>query len=233
MENQAIPVDVVSDVMCPWCYIGKRRLERAFAASPGTLLDIRWRPYQLDATIPEDGMDRQAYLKRKFGSADGVEQVYKPVRDAGAAEGIAFRFDAIKRSPNTINAHRVIRWSHSMGRQDQIVERLFELYFIEGADLTDKQVLTDAAANAGMERDIVDRLINSDADIDETKHEIALAQQMGVTGVPTFIVGHKYAVVGAQGPEVIAGAIAKVKQEGVQQTEGGWLSMSLPPPSSR
>ncbi len=219
MENATIPVDVVSDVMCPWCYIGKRRLERAIAASPDTLLDIRWRPFQLDATIPDDGMDRQEYLERKFGGAEGVAEVYEPVRDAGKAEGIPFRFEAITKSPNTINAHRIIRWSHSVGLQDQVVERLFELYFIEGADLTDKEVLTDAAAMSGMEREIVERLIHSDADVEETKNEIALAQQMGVTGVPTFIVGQKYAVVGAQGPEVIAGAIAKVREEGFQPIE--------------
>ena len=216
MQLEAIPVDVVSDVMCPWCYIGKRRLEKALEATVGATIDVRWRPFQLDGTIPEEGMDRKAYLESKFGSAEGVEQVYGPVRDAGKAEGIPFDFDAITRSPNTINAHRIIRWSHSVGLQDKVVERLFQLYFTEGADLTDNKVLVDAAADAGMEREIVERLINSDADVEEIKNEITLAQQMGVTGVPTFIIGQKYAVVGAQGAEVIAGAIAKVQEEGIQ-----------------
>ena len=221
MQNPAIPLDVVSDVMCPWCYIGKRRLEQALAATAGVDIDVRWRPFQLDATIPEGGMDRQEYLANKFGGAEGAAEVYKPVREAGAAEDIPFNFEAITRSPNTINAHRVIRWSHSVGLQDQVVEGLFKLYFIDGGDLTDNNALIEAAAEAGMDREIVERLINSDADIEETKNEIALAQQMGVTGVPTFIVGQKYAVVGAQGPEIIAGAIAKVMEEGVQELEPG------------
>lgn len=225
MQSPAIPLDVVSDVMCPWCYIGKRRLEQALAATARVDIDVRWRPFQLDATIPEGGVDRQEYLSKKFNGPEGAENVYKSVREAGAAEDIPFNFDAITRSPNTINAHRVIRWSHSVGMQDQVVEGLFKSYFVDGGDLTDNNVLIEVAAAAGMDRDIIERLINSDADIEETKNEIALAQQMGVTGVPTFIVGQKYAIVGAQGPEVIAGAIAKVMGEGVQELEPG------PPPA--
>ncbi|NNE24050.1 MAG: DsbA family oxidoreductase [Rhizobiales bacterium] len=203
--------------MCPWCYIGKRRLEQALAATAAVDIDVRWRPFQLDATIPEGGMDRQEYLANKFGGAEGAAEVYKSVREAGAAEDIPFNFEGITRSPNTVNAHRVIRWSHSVGLQDQVVEGLFKLYFIDGGDLTDNDALVEAAGAAGMDREIVERLINSDADIEETKNEIALAQKMGVTGVPTFIVGQKYAIVGAQGPEIIAGAIAKVMEEGVQE----------------
>lgn len=224
MQSPAIPLDVVSDVMCPWCYIGKRRLEQALAATAGVDIDVRWRPFQLDATIPEGGMDRKEYLANKFNGPEGADKVYEAVREAGAAEDIPFDFDAITRSPNTINAHRVIRWSHSVGMQDQVVEALFKSYFVDGGDLTDNKVLVGVATTAGMDGEIIERLINSDADIEETKNEIALAQQMGVTGVPTFIVGQKYAIVGAQGPEVIAGAIAKVMEEGVQELEPG------PPP---
>lgn len=224
MQSPAIPLDVVSDVMCPWCYIGKRRLEQALAATAAVDIDVRWRPFQLDATIPEGGVDRQEYLSKKFNGPEGAENVYKSVREAGVAEDIPFNFEAITRSPNTINAHRVVRWSHSVGMQDQVMEGLFKSYFVDGGDLTDNNVLIEVAAAAGMDRDIIERLINSDADIEETKNEIALAQQMGVTGVPTFIVGQKYAIVGAQGPEVIASAIAKVMEEGVQELEPG------PPP---
>ena len=213
MTLPQVSLDVISDVMCPWCYIGKRRLEKAIAATPDYILDIHWRPFLLDATIPEDGIDRQEYLTRKFGSTDGIKQIYDPVSAAGKIEGIDFQFDAIKRSPNTINAHRVIRWAQTIGHQDAVVERLFQLYFLEGADLTDKKVLIDAAVECGMEREIVERLINSDADIAETRQEIEMAQKMGVTGVPTFIVGNKYAVVGAQGADVIASAIVQVAQE--------------------
>ena len=213
MAPHTITLDVISDVMCPWCYIGKRRLEKAISETQDYVLDIRWRPFLLDATIPADGMDRQEYLTRKFGSSEGVDQVYDPVREAGKAEGIPFDFDAIKRSPNTIDAHRIIRWAQSTGHQDEVVERLFQLYFVEGANLNDRQVLIDAAIGVGMDRELVERLLNSDADVEETRHEIALAQQMGVTGVPTFIVGQKYAVVGAQGADVIANAIAQYARE--------------------
>lgn len=213
MTETMIAIDVISDVMCPWCYIGKRRLEAAAAASPDIALDVHWRPFQLDATIPEGGMDRRIYLERKFGSPEVVERVYAPVRAAGAAEAIPFAFDRIRRSPNTINAHRLIRWAGQAGLQDEMVERLFRLYFIEGGDLTDTAVLAEAAAEAGMEHELVVRLLAGDADTGEVRDEIEAAQRMGVTGVPTFIVAGRYAVVGAQPAEVLSGAIAKARAE--------------------
>lgn len=211
--NEPITIDVISDVMCPWCYIGKRRLEKAIAASHDTPVEVRWRPFQLDNTIPDNGMDRQEYLSNKFGSAERADEVYKPVRAAGEAEGLAFAFEKITRSPNTINAHRLIRWAGAEGVQDAMVETLFDYYFTRGADLTDNKTLADAAEEAGMSREVVERLLAGDADRLETADEVRAAQEMGVTGVPTFIVGQKYAVVGAQGADVIAGAIAKVKEE--------------------
>jgi predicted DsbA family dithiol-disulfide isomerase len=211
--NEAITIDVVSDVMCPWCYIGKRRLEKALASLPEVATSIHWRPFQLDHTIPERGMDRQEYLKAKFGNGGRADEVYAPIREAGAREDIPFQFERITRSPNTLNAHRVIRWARTAGVQDAVVERLFQLYFIDGADLTDTGVLADCAELAGMERDIIARLLEGDADKAETQEEIAMAQQMGITGVPTFLVGNRYAVIGAREPQVIAGAIAKVLEE--------------------
>ncbi len=208
-----IEIDVISDVMCPWCYIGKRRLEKALAMVPDVPVDIRWRPYQLDNTIPETGMDRKEYLRNKFGSDEQAAQVYGPVRAAGKDEEIPFEFDKITISPNTLNAHRIIRWAMAEGVQDAAVERLFQLYFIEGANLTDKQVLVDAAVEAGLERAVVERLLESDADLEETRAEISQAQQMGVTGVPAFIIGNRYAVMGAREPEAIAQAIVEVVKE--------------------
>ncbi len=210
---EPIEIDVISDVMCPWCYIGKRRLEKALAMLPGIDVDIRWRPFQLDHTIPENGMDRQAYLRNKFGSDAGAEQIYEPVRAAGRAEDIAFAFDKITVAPNTLNAHRIIRWAMAEGVQDAAVERLFQLYFMEGADLTDKTVLADAAVDAGIERAVVEHLLSGDADVAETQAEIAQIQQMGVTGVPAFIIGNRFAVLGAREPEVIAQAIQEVARE--------------------
>ncbi len=208
-----IEIDVISDVMCPWCYIGKRRLEKALAMVPDVPVDIRWRPYQLDNTIPETGMDRKEYLRNKFGSDEQAAQVYGPVRAAGKDEEIPFEFDKITISPNTLNAHRIIRWAMAEGVQDAAVERLFQLYFIEGANLTDKQVLIAAAVEAGLERAVVERLLESDADLEETRAEISQAQQMGVTGVPAFIIGSRYAIMGAREPEVIAQAIVEVVKE--------------------
>ena len=208
-----IEIDVISDVMCPWCYIGKRRLEKALAMGPDVPVDIRWRPYQLDNTIPETGMDRKEYLRNKFGSDEQAAQVYGPVRAAGKDEEIPFEFDKITISPNTLNAHRIIRWAMAEGVQDAAVERLFQLYFIEGANLTDKQVLIAAAVEAGLERAVVERLLESDADLEETRAEISQAQQMGVTGVPAFIIGSRYAIMGAREPEVIAQAIVEVVKE--------------------
>ena len=212
-ELQPVTIDVVSDVMCPWCLIGKRRLEKALEMREGVPVNVRWRPFQLDATIPEDGMDRQEYLNRKFGGPEGAKNIYDNVRAAGAEEGIPFKFEDIKKSPNTINAHRLIRWAETTGVQDEMAERLFQLYFMEGGDLTDKEVLADNAEKAGMEREVVETLLAGDADKDAVKNEIATASQMGVTGVPCFIVDGKYAVMGAQQPEVIAGAIDKVLEE--------------------
>ena len=212
-DSGPIEIDVISDVMCPWCYIGKRRLEKALAMLPGIEVDVRWRPFQLDHTIPEAGMDRQAYLRNKFGSDAEAAQIYEPVRAAGRAENIPFEFEKIEISPNTLNAHRVIRWAMAEGVQDEVVERLFQLYFIEGANLTDKQVLAEAAVEAGIDRAVVEHLLAGDADKIETQNEIARIQQMGVTGVPAFIIGNRYAVMGAREPEIIAQAIQEVARE--------------------
>ena len=212
-ESGPIEIDVISDVMCPWCYIGKRRLEKALAMLPGVEVDVRWRPFQLDHTIPETGMDRQEYLRNKFGSDADAERIYEPVRAAGRAENIPFEFDKIEISPNTLNAHRIIRWAMAEGVQDEVVERLFQLYFIEGANLTDKKVLAGAAVEAGIDRAVVEHLLAGDTDKAETQAEIARIQQMGVTGVPAFIIGNRYAVMGAREPEIIAQAIQEVARE--------------------
>lgn len=213
MSPHSVTIDIVSDVMCPWCYIGKRRLEKSAALVPEIHLETRWRPFQLDPTIPEDGIDRQLYLERKFGSTANVEHVYAPVRAAGEAEGIPFAFEKIRRSPNTFNAHRLIRWAQAAGLQDAAVERLFRLYFVEGGNLAEVAVLADAAAEAGMERQVIERLLEGDSDKAEVRQEIELAQQMGVTGVPTFIVAGRYGIVGAQSPEVLVGAISRAVEE--------------------
>lgn len=207
---EPVQVDVVSDVMCPWCFIGKRRLEKALAETQDVAVRVAWRPFQLDPTLPADGKDRQQYLTEKFGGPERAAQIYERVKAAGAEEDIPFAFERITRSPNTLDAHRLIRWAGVEGVQDALVERLFQLYFVEGANLTDRAVLTGAADDAGMDAAVVERLLASDADLAETEAEIVHAQAAGVTGVPCFILDNKYAVSGAQPAEVLADAIRQV-----------------------
>ena len=214
MADDIVEVDVVSDVMCPWCYVGKRRLEKALEMiAPDIEVEINWRPFQLDPTIPQEGRDRQQYLSQKFGDPAQIAEIYDPIRQAGEAEGIAFNFDGITLSPNTINAHRLIRWAEQSGLQDEMSERLFKAYFIESCDLTDNGVLLDLACEVGLERDIIERLLAGDADRQEVQDEIQQYQQMGVRSVPTIIVGKKYAVVGAQEAQTIAEVIGGVFDE--------------------
>lgn len=217
----AIQIDVVSDVMCPWCYIGKRRLDAAIeaVASDGIEVAVRWRPFQLDATLPKSGKDRRQYLEDKFGGADGAAAAYANIRTTGKEDGIPFDFEAIQVSPNTTDAHRVIRWAQSAGDgvQDAVVEALFKAYFEEGKHIGDDAVLTELAATSGMDGDVVEKLLSSDADQKEVHAEVAQAQQMGVTGVPCFILDGQYAVMGAQPADTIAGALrelAKLKETG-------------------
>ncbi len=213
-DRQSISVDVVSDVVCPWCYVGQKRLDRAIAAIPDVDVVVHWRPYQLDPTIPPGGIDRQQYMIAKFGDPTRIAQIHQRLVSLGAAEGIAFSFDAIKVAPNTLDAHRVIRWAGTAGDgvQDQLVRRLFRLNFEEGANLGDHAVLADAAAEAGMDESVVRTLLPSGADVDAVQAEIATASRMGITGVPCFLLEQRYAVMGAQDAEVLADAIRRVAE---------------------
>ena len=211
-EKRTIKVDVVSDVMCPWCYIGKRRLEDALEQLDDIVVDLRWRPFQLDATLPPEGKDRKRYLEQKFGGPDRAAAIYQRIRDAGAEDGIAFDFDAIEKSPNTLDAHRLIRWAQGEGEKtgDRVVEALFRAFFLEGQNIGDHDVLTRIASNAGMDGPLVRELLASDRDKAETQAEIEMAQRMGVTGVPCFVLADKYAVQGAQDATTLVNAIREV-----------------------
>ena len=207
MIGEPLTIDVVSDVMCPWCYIGKRRLEQALELAPHLNVEINWRPFQLDGTIPDEGMPREDYLTKKFGTDEDAKHIYAQIEEAGAADDLSFAFDLIEKSPNTLNAHRLIHWSKTTGVQSALVERLFQLYFMEGADIGDIKVLTDAAVEIGMESEIVERLFSGESDLQEVKDEIAHAQHIGVKGVPCFIIDQKYAIMGAQQPETLVQAL--------------------------
>jgi predicted DsbA family dithiol-disulfide isomerase len=206
-------IDVISDTICPWCYIGKRRLERAVRLRPQIAFDVRWRPFQLDPTTPAEGIDRKAYIERKFGSSDKVRPIHAALLKAGEDEGIPFAFEKITRTPNTINSHRLIRWSHSMGLQDAVVELLFRRYFIDGADIGRTETLVAIAAEAGMDAELVEELMNSDADRELVEREDSLARKIGIQGVPTFFVGGRILITGAQDAETIARTIDRAVEE--------------------
>ncbi len=212
----SVNIDIVSDVMCPWCYIGKRKLEEALGTLPEDVeVDIRWRPYQLDPTLPKEGKDRQLYLSEKFGGPERAREIYGRIVDAGREENIPFEFDRIAVSPNTLDAHRIIRWaaSEAPGLQDRLVEILFRMFFTEGRNIGDNAVLLEAAEEAGMDRAVTESLLTGDADRTEVAQEIEVARKMGVTGVPCFILENKYAVMGAQPADVLANAIREVAGE--------------------
>ncbi|MFZ1774228.1 MAG: DsbA family oxidoreductase [Rhizobiaceae bacterium] len=209
----AVTIDVVSDVVCPWCFLGQKRLAEAISQAGGIDVDVRWRPFQLDPSIPPGGVDRKAYMEAKFGSGDKVKAAHDRLLGLGGPAGINFAFGDIKIAPNTLDAHRVIRWAYGAGGgsvQGAVVAALFKAFFEDGRDLGDHLVLIDTAESAGMDRALVTALLASDADIDTVTEEIRAAQNMGITGVPFFLLDGKYAVPGAQETEVLAGAIAQV-----------------------
>ncbi|HLY00243.1 MAG TPA: DsbA family oxidoreductase [Roseiarcus sp.] len=204
-------IDVVSDVVCPWCYVGEKRLEAALAEEPQPVT-LRWRPYQLDPTIPAGGLDRAEYMERKFGKSGRLQSVHDNLTRLGAELGIPFAFDRIKRSPNTLDAHRLIRWASSAGMQGTIVDRLFKAYFVEGRDIGDRGVLIEIAGEFGLDAKLVEKLLKDGADADLVRQEIEQAQGMGVSGVPFFIFGGRLGVPGAQEPSVLRRAMAQARQ---------------------
>jgi len=209
-EPGSVHIDVISDVVCPWCYIGKRRLEAALALSPDVAVNINWRPYFLNPWIPREGIDRQTYLETKFGSVERYAAIAERVGAAAAMEGLVYAPEKMSRQPNTLDCHRLILWSRSATDPARMKQRLMELYFAEGADLSDPKVLIQAAVDCGMDGDLVRRLLASDADVDRIEGEANSAKEAGIDGVPCFIFGGSVIVTGAQSPEYLANAIARV-----------------------
>ncbi|MBV2144378.1 DsbA family protein [Falsochrobactrum sp. TDYN1] len=214
MTNRKITIDVVSDVVCPWCFLGRKRLENALAIVPEVDAEIRWRPYQLDPSLPAHGKDRQVYMREKFGTGSKIDDIHKQLNELGEENGIIFDFEAITRAPNTLDAHRVIHWAAqaASGTQDKLVGALFSLYFEQGQDIGDHEVLVDAAASVGMDGAVVARLLQSEADKATIREEIDTANRIGVRGVPCFIIDQKYAVMGAQTADVLADAIRQTAE---------------------
>ena len=213
-----LTIDVVSDVVCPWCYLGKRRLEQAIAAVPDIPVAVRFRPYSLDPSVPPEGEDREAHIIRKFGSLKALDAAHERLTAMGREAGLDYHFDRIKRSPNTLDAHRVARWAAEAGKGTAMVDRLFTAFFSEGRDVGDHAVLGELASEVGLDGASITARLATNDDKDAVKAEIDEAYQIGVTGVPTFILGGKYGVVGAQSVDALTEAIRqvaeKVKAEG-------------------
>ena len=196
-------LDIYSDTICPWCYVGKRRLERALAPRPPPGLSIRWRAFQLNPGMPAEGMDRQEYLEVKFGGPERAARIYEAVRQAGAGEGIDFAFERMTRTPNTFESHRLLRHAHEMGRQGALLEVLFQAYFHEGADVGARAVLLACAERAGLDLAAAETFLASAAEAESTLAEDRLARRQGINGVPCFIFNGRFALSGAQPPEAL------------------------------
>ena len=214
----ALTIDVISDVVCPWCFIGKRHLESALAAwrldHPGEKQpQVRWHPFQLNPQLPRSGVPRAEYIATKFGGPQRAKEIYARVANAGARAGIAFDFDRITVQPNTLNAHRLIHRAGSSGRQDAMAEALFQAYFLEGADLSRDDTLADIAARAGLDRNEISAYLAGEEDKALIEDQDQHARSLGVEGVPFFIVNRRYAVSGAQPPEAILDVMAKAQEE--------------------
>lgn len=199
-------IEVWSDVVCPWCWIGKRRLAQAVQGLP---VEVAWRPFQLNPEMPPEGMDRAAYRAAKFGSLERSRELEARVAEAGRSEGIDFAFEKIRRTPNTFDAHRVLRRAAAAGLQDAVGESLFRAYFTEGLDLGDRAVLERLAKAAGL--DLRD-LWTGDAESAEVRREEAEGRALGISSVPTFVIGRRFAVSGAQPPAILRDAIEEARR---------------------
>jgi len=205
-----VKLDILSDPICPWCYIGKANLDRALEQAGDHPFEIEWHPFQLNPDMPAEGVDRRAYLEAKFGGKMEAVQVYARIEEAARAAGLDIDFGAIKRTPNTINAHRLIHWAGIEHRQSLVVSMMFKAYFKEGRDLGDVEVLADIADSAGLDAAVIAKLLQGENDLEDIRARDAWAREKGVTGVPTFVVGQQHAVPGAQPPELWAQVIGEI-----------------------
>ena len=209
-------IDIISDVNCPWCYIGKRRLERALGGLPAGAAAIEWRPFQLNPDMPPEGMARRDYLRAKFGDERGGRN-YDAIAEAGRGEGIGFAFDRIQRTPSTVNAHRLVRYAQRENRQDAMVEALFRAYFVDGVDVGAIDALAGIAAGLGLDGAAVRAFLAGDAERDEIVAEDEMARRIGVRGVPCFIIDRKFAISGAQELETFRRVFAEVARQAEPQ----------------
>ena len=218
-KTQPVRIDVISDVVCPWCFIGKHRLEKALALRPDVPVEVHWRPYFLNDWIPREGMPREQYVTTKFGSPERYKGIAQRVGAAAAEEGLVYASDKMKRQPNTLDCHRLIRWAEVEGKAAEMKQKLMDLYFTQGADLTERETLVKAAADIGLDAETVRAGLASEQDVAEIEREAQSAKAAGIEGVPCFIFGGKFAVSGAQSPEYLAQAIDRMAQAGQDAAE--------------
>jgi predicted DsbA family dithiol-disulfide isomerase len=198
-----LAIEVVHDLVCPWCYLGVRRLMRTLRHRPDLATELTWRPFLLNPDMPRMGMSRPDYVVRKFGGEDRARRLYASIAEIGRAEGIMFRFDRIKRTPSSIDAHRLVRYAARFGRADAMVEALFSAHFTDGHDIGDHGVLMSVAAACGLDTFPVRRFLQSDEDLEGVHADNLRAHRLGINGVPCFVIGGRHAIAGAQEPEVI------------------------------
>ncbi|MGJ4947606.1 DsbA family oxidoreductase [Bradyrhizobium sp. HKCCYLS20291] len=208
-----LTIDVVSDVVCPWCYIGKHRIEEALKLAPDVPVTLNYRPFFLNPWVPREGISREQYLVTKFGSVEAYKGIAGRVVAAAEQEGLSYRPDKVARQPNTTDCHRLIHWAGQIGKAPEMKQRLMELYFRDGGDLTDVEVMVQAAADCGLDGDVVRRMLATDEDVALVSGQAQEAAEKGISGVPTYVFAQKYAVSGAQDPQMLARAIRQVSAE--------------------
>ena len=208
-----LTIDIVSDVVCPWCYIGKHRIEEALKQVTDVPVEVHWRPFFLNPWVPREGISREDYLTTKFGSVEAYKGIAGRVVAAAAQEGLSYRPELVARQPNTIDCHRLIHWAEAIGKAAEMKQRLMELYFRDGGDLTDIDVLVQAAADCGLDAEDVRRRLATDDDVALVSARAQEAADKGISGVPTYVLAQKYAVSGAQDPQMLAHAIRQVSAE--------------------
>lgn len=220
MGIKPLQIDIVSDVVCPWCYIGKRRIENALALVPDVPVEVNWRPYFLNPWVPREGISRADYLTKKFGSVEAYKGIAGRVVAAASEEGLQYNPDRVQRQPNTIDSHRLIHWADAEGKAAAMKQKLMELYFRDGGDLTSVETLVQAAADVGLDAGEVRKRLATDEDVELISAQAEDASAKGISGVPTFVFAQKYAVSGAQPAEQLAAAIRQVSAEVNGETIG-------------
>ena len=198
-----LSIEVVHDLVCPWCYLGLRRLLRTLRRRPDLLTDITWRPFLLNPDMPRAGLPRADYVVRKFGGEERARRLYASITEIGRTEGLQFRFDRVRRTPSSVDAHRLVRWAAAYGRGAEVVEALFAAHFTDGRDIGDIFVLTDVAVACGLDGPTARGFLSGDTEIDAVHAENLRAHRLGINGVPCFVIGGRHAIAGAQEPEVI------------------------------